>query len=289
MARTLTASVTSFTSRAAVEMASVVYAHRGEALLVDPGILPDEVEAIADFVAGRGLHVAGVLLTHAHWDHIGATSRWPEAPVLTHRAFPAWFAAVEAEEPLNEARRRTWARFGLPEPTPLPPPAPTSLLDEGDVLLGGAARVLHLPGHLGDAVGVLLPEEGVLACADMLDSVELPLPLQDVDAYLASLDRIEGLLDGLEVVVPGHGPPLPRAQARAQLERDRAYIQAVVAGVEEALRRGDPFELAWPGLERIVRFGRGLPDRDGEHRLNCQEIYAMRAGTRPPPPGGATS
>lgn len=281
MARALTPAITSFSSRAAVEMASVVFEHEGEALLLDPGILPDEVEAIAAFVQARGLHVAGVLLTHAHWDHIGATSRWPDAPVLTHRRFPAWLAAVEAEEPLNEARRRTWAQFGLPAPAEIPLPAPTALLDEGAELLGGAARALHLPGHLGDAVGLLFPAEGVLACADMLDSVELPLPLQDVDAYLASLTRIEGLLDLLDHVVPGHGPPLDRAAARAQLGRDRDYVGAVLAGVEDALRRGRPFDAAWPELAALPHFGKGDPARDGEHRLVCAEVHAQRAGERP--------
>ena len=60
-----------------------------EALLVDPG---DEPGRILDAVAD--LHVTGILLTHAHFDHVLAVREVAEAlgaPVLAHAGdAPVW-------------------------------------------------------------------------------------------------------------------------------------------------------------------------------------------------------
>ena len=56
-----------------------------DAWVVDPGA--DE-EAIVKAAEAEGAKIAGVLLTHAHFDHIGAIpgikARFPEAPVYVH-------------------------------------------------------------------------------------------------------------------------------------------------------------------------------------------------------------
>ncbi len=57
--------------------------HRGgrDAVVVDPG----DAAPVLDAFGERGLDLAGVLLTHHHWDHAGGVpdllERWPDAPV----------------------------------------------------------------------------------------------------------------------------------------------------------------------------------------------------------------
>jgi hypothetical protein len=48
-----------------------------------------------------------------------------------------------------------------------------------------------------------------------------------VGAYLATLDRLEPLVEGATWVVPGHSAPIDPAQAAAVLREDRAYLEAL--------------------------------------------------------------
>jgi glyoxylase-like metal-dependent hydrolase (beta-lactamase superfamily II) len=60
-----------------------------DCLVVDPGLDP---EPLLDLLADEGLCPAGILLTHAHLDHIGGcralVERWP-VPLLVHPRRPA--------------------------------------------------------------------------------------------------------------------------------------------------------------------------------------------------------
>ena len=42
----------------------------GEACAIDPGLLPQEIDAISGFIEERGAALATIALTHAHWDHV---------------------------------------------------------------------------------------------------------------------------------------------------------------------------------------------------------------------------
>jgi glyoxylase-like metal-dependent hydrolase (beta-lactamase superfamily II) len=46
-------------------------------------------------------------------------------------------------------------------------------------------------------------------------------------AYLATLDRLEPLVEQADHVVPGHGEPIDGTRAAAILREDRAYVQAL--------------------------------------------------------------
>lgn len=260
-----------FESRAAAQMNSVAVRVGRGAILVDPGILPDELARIDAWLAAEGRTVDLVVLTHCHWDHVAGAGRFG-APGAAHPAFPAWLRAVEAEEPAQEGLQRAYDREGLGRAPPVRVPPASVLLADGEALYD--LRALHLPGHTGDGVGLV--GRGVLVCGDILDSLELPLPLHDVDVYLASLARIAALLDDVGGVVPGHGPPLSRGQARARLEEEHRYLTTlrVVAGL--AVERG--FGPDWPAFQVMDWPGKGHPDRDAEHRLVATEVWKMVAG-----------
>ena len=97
------------------EVNCTILAVEGKAWIVDPG---SEATRIAALVAKAGLEPGGVLLTHAHFDHIGALPelqrRWPSLPVYVHPAdaqvishpfnqFPPDYPAVPMPENVRPA------------------------------------------------------------------------------------------------------------------------------------------------------------------------------------------
>ena len=268
------ARVNVFVSRAVVSMTSGLVVDGDEALLVDPGVLPDELARLSRAVMAAGAEVRTIFLTHHHWDHVFATGRWPAATTVAHARFEACLEAAGGAAPVHDAVRETYRAHGFPMPVPPAMPAPGRRLAEGAEVnvgrLGG--RVLHLPGHAPDAVGLLLPELKVLFSGDMLDPVELPLPEHDVELYLRSLDRIGGLVTRGEVarVVPGHGFVLESPERiAAQVARDRHYVEVLGRTAAEAARAKEDLPAAWGRFARLNYLGKGEPPRDAEHRGNA--------------------
>jgi glyoxylase-like metal-dependent hydrolase (beta-lactamase superfamily II) len=96
--------------------------------------------------------------------------------------------------------------------------------------LGEQELELHpSDGHTADGMAVWIPWARVLACGDYLSPVELPMlsPGGSRSAYLATLARLEPLVEQAEHVVPGHGAVLDGARAAAILREDRAYLEGL--------------------------------------------------------------
>ncbi|NJK44439.1 MAG: MBL fold metallo-hydrolase [Pleurocapsa sp. SU_196_0] len=113
----------------------LIRASSGEAVLVDPG---DDAPDILELVNRTNSRVLGVLLTHAHFDHVGAVQpvrETLEIPVYLHRE--AWSQYSQASSAA--------ARWNLPFVQPAPPDLE---LPEGAFSLGTLAfRNLFTPGH----------------------------------------------------------------------------------------------------------------------------------------------
>lgn len=213
---------------------TIVVDDDGAALVVDPGVTPVELAALAAEVRERGWRVEAGWATHAHWDHLlwhpdlGNGPRWarPGTVVVTngHRddLTTAW--AAEVGEPGADLRER-FARL-----TPLP--AGCTDVPGSPVRAGVLGHEAHSPGH----AGLYLPGPRVLLAGDMLSDVEVPLldleaadPLGD---YGAGLDRLAAVVAGgrVDVLVPGHGGVADATQARERVALDRAYLSDLAAG-----------------------------------------------------------
>jgi glyoxylase-like metal-dependent hydrolase (beta-lactamase superfamily II) len=92
------------------------------------------------------------------------------------------------------------------------PVAVTHVLDEGDVIdLGDRAfEVLHLPGHSPGSIGLWDAASGALFSGDAVYDGPLldELDGSDIDAYLATMDRLRAL--PVTVVHAGHEPSFGR-------------------------------------------------------------------------------
>ena len=214
----------------------------GPALLVDAPVLPGEIAATRDLAAADGLAVDRLLATHRHWDHLLGRSAFPAAELLCS---PRTLAHLRAE-PL--ATQRAMAgfddRFYLRRPEALRLDHARAVELPGPLALGNAAvELLPTAGHCDDGLAVWVPWARALVCGDYLSPVELPYleaPDGSLAEYLATLDRLAELVAAADVVIPGHGFPMDRADARVLLDADRRYLLDLAErGGAAAMPRGE--------------------------------------------------
>ncbi|PID90523.1 MAG: MBL fold hydrolase [Bacteroidetes bacterium] len=180
----------------------VLYVPEGDAYLIDVGCRTKrEWAELRDFVDENGLHVVGLLNTHAHLDHMfgieWARRHW-NAPFMLH----------PADNDLVAEAPRMAAAWGVNMP---PVGAPDAALADGQELAigGDVLRVVTTPGHTPGGVCFYLPGMGLLFSGDTLFSRSVgrtDLPGGDYDTLLTGIrDRLLTLPDET-VVLPGHGP-----------------------------------------------------------------------------------
>lgn len=249
-------------------IATAVLPCEGGVLLVDPG--PSScLPALEGGLAGLGLgwpDVRGLLLTHIHLDHAGASGtlarRLPGLPVYVHE-LGAWHLG-KPEKLLASATRlygadmdRLWGEFAA---------VPTDALRplSGDETLAIGGRILdvaYTPGHashhvayhdraertvyVGDTCGVRVAGLGPMPAT--------PPPDVDPAKWEESLQAIEAW-GPLRLFLTHFGPV---DDAPAVLARFRRDLRDAVARARDLIRRGgDDAELerAWSDdLRRVVR------------------------------------
>ncbi len=164
-------------------------------MVIDPG---DEAERILEVVDRLGVTVKYIVNTHGHVDHIGADLELKNrtgAPLCIHRLD----AALLADPGRNLS---SWT-------SPLPPVAPSRLLEEGDVVEVGSLRfeVLHTPGHTPG--GICLSGAGVVFSGDTIFAGSVgrsDFPGGSHATLIRSIKDKLLVLPDETVVYPGHGP-----------------------------------------------------------------------------------
>ena len=164
----------------------------GKAWIVDPGQEPDR---IIDTLAKKGLEPAAVLLTHAHFDHIGAIpgllGKFPDLPVFVHEKDAPMFG-----HPLNQLP---------PEYPSFAKPKSIANLNSLDSLEG--LEILETPGHTPGGVCYYFPKDKLLLSGDTLFAGSVgrtDLPGGDMATLMDSLRKLTDLPDDT-LVIPGHG------------------------------------------------------------------------------------
>jgi glyoxylase-like metal-dependent hydrolase (beta-lactamase superfamily II) len=200
----------------------------GEAFCVDSPVLPDELDVLPALADQAQFAVVGLLATHADWDHLLARYAFPEAPLGCAETTAA--RLINAPGAAQRELRAFDERFYVERPGPLSLPGAQSLPVPGTVEIGNRALELQpADGHTEDGMAVWVPWARVLVCGDYLSPVEIPMLSAggSASAYLATLARLEPLVEQAEHVVPGHGGPIDGVRAAAILREDRAYLEAL--------------------------------------------------------------
>ena len=199
-----------------------------EAFVVDSPVFPEELEVLPAVLQQAGFGFSGLLVTHGDWDHLLGRYAFPEAPLAA--------AESTALRMRNDPGRtqRLMREFDednyVERPAPLSLPGAQALPVPGHVGIGEEELELHpADGHTADGMAVWIPWASVLVCGDYLSPVEIPMlsPGGSRDAYLATLARLEPLVEQAEHVVPGHGAVLDGARAAAILREDVTYLKGL--------------------------------------------------------------
>ncbi|GAA4707636.1 MBL fold metallo-hydrolase [Phytohabitans rumicis] len=215
---------------------TVVVRGRAGVLLIDPGITGDEMACLANDLSDSGQTVVAGFSTHPDWDHVLWHAKLGEAP-----RYGTARCAADMRDLLSNADWKALAAEGLP-----PEIAEEIPLDLFGLIAGLPAEATQIPwdgpkvriiehqAHAHGHAALLIEERRVLVGGDMLSDVLIPMldlsaadPIED---YLAALRLLDGVADDVDVFIPGHGSAGGADQLRAQIDQDRAYVQALRDG-----------------------------------------------------------
>ena len=167
-----------------------------KALIVDPG---EEAPKLLNAIDELGVELEGILLTHTHFDHVGAV-----APVAKATGAEVWVPEIEKPVLADIMSFVPWPGFG-----------PYESYDAEHTLAGGERLelagfeidVIFTPGHSPGHVTFSIPDEQVVFSGDVLFQGSVgrtDLPGGD---WPTLLESIRGLVDSLPAettVYPGH-------------------------------------------------------------------------------------
>ncbi|HEY3829943.1 MAG TPA: MBL fold metallo-hydrolase [Solirubrobacteraceae bacterium] len=195
-----------FTVGPVQENAYVVRAEAGSrrALLVDPG---DEPQRLQEALQALDVEVEAILITHCHFDHIGAV-----APLARATGAPVYCPQIEAPL-LRDIMAWTPPGFG-----PFENWEPEQTLTGGErlKLAGIDIEVLftpgHSPGHLTYAIAAAVGEETPLSASALLSGDVLfqgsvgrtDLPGGDWSVLERSIGTLVERFAGETTIYPGH-------------------------------------------------------------------------------------
>ncbi|MCK4857069.1 MAG: MBL fold metallo-hydrolase [candidate division Zixibacteria bacterium] len=167
----------------------------GEVIVVDPG---DEAERIRGAVAECRARVTAIVLTHGHYDHLGAVKEIKETyscQIMIHEAEAQ--TLVDPQENLS-----------IFSGDSIICPAADRLLKEGDTITVGklSLEVLHVPGHSPGSI--CLKYENLLIAGDLLFLTSIgrtDLPGGSFPKLEESIQTKIYTLPDDTLIFPGHG------------------------------------------------------------------------------------
>lgn len=173
-----------------------------EAIVIDPA---DNGDKIANALERNGFQVAGVLLTHGHFDHIMGCEALLDA-VNANAAEPVKVYANEAEKELLQDACLNLSK-SMQEPCTLE--ADVYVKDGDEITIAGmTCKVISTPGHTTGGTCYYFEEGGFVVCGDTLfaESVgRTDFPTGSMSTLVRSIKEKLFILPEETLAYPGHG------------------------------------------------------------------------------------
>jgi len=237
-------------------VASYLIVGRDRAVLLDAGMGVAPLRPLVESLTDKPLTV---LLSHAHFDHIGGAHEFAgRAPILIHE-----IDAPALRKGLGPESLTLWYRPELlsgplpagfdPDAATIPGVEPTALLRGGETIdLGDRVlEVLSCPGHAPGLVALLDRERRALFSTDVAYAGALYAHMahSDLAAYRETLARLAGLTPALDRLYPSHDERPIRA---SYLPRMAEAIDAVASGRPPDEVRADAAVHEFDGFSVLV-------------------------------------
>ncbi|GGC91655.1 hydroxyacylglutathione hydrolase [Thalassobacillus devorans] len=169
-----------------------------DCLIVDPG---GDSRQLIDYLTKRHLKPVAIVLTHAHFDHIGAVDEVRDQfniPVYVHKEEADWLSDPQLNGSAFFQMGSVAARRA------------ERMIETGEREIDSFKfEVRHTPGHSPGSVSLVFEEEGFVIAGDALFQRGIgrtDLPGGDMNTLLNSIkNQLFTLPEGLKVY-PGHGP-----------------------------------------------------------------------------------
>ncbi len=251
---------------------------KGAVGVIDPG--PDNpvhIEALGRALAGE--RVTHIFVTHRHLDHSPAAR-----PLAAATGAKIYASGIAPRFSVDDFVAEEGDDLGF---------KPDIVVRDGDVFSGldWTLEALFTPGHTSDHMCLALREENALFSGDHImgwSTTVVSPPDGDMDAYLASLDKVQAR--NFATLWPTHGPPV--TEVRAFIDAYRAHRMDREAQIIARLQAGqtrikDMVPVIYADIDtrlypaaahsvlahmiRLVKLGRvrtaGAPGLDGEYTL----------------------
>src|SRR5437764_4821717 len=178
-----------------------------EARIVDPG---DEAPKLLNAIEELGVELKGILLTHTHFDHVGAV-----APVAKATGAEVWVPEIEKPVLADIMSFVPWPGFG-----PFESYEAEHTLRGGETLTmaGFDIDVIFTPGHSPGHVTFSIADEQAVFSGDVLFQGSVgrtDLPGGDWPTLLGSISSLVDSLPPDTTVYPGHMGVTSLGAARA--------------------------------------------------------------------------
>jgi len=263
---------------------SIGLVHGGEALVVDPGLTPGEIDTLAGSLDAP---VGQVVLTHSHHDHIRGWQRFRGASVVMPRV--AADKRPEARKRILAAKQWLDGRLEVEDPDFAYPAADRTFEKSSSLHVGELGVELRfLPGHSDCTSIVWIPELRTVLSADYLVEPGLPYCRWRAREFEEACATLQAFCEENDVqrVVPSHNDWLHGGDSiRAAIGRERRYFELLRAAICEARDEGLPREQAeklgvaavrgWRSAEGQDVGRRERQDDDNAGRV-AEEEYAAR-------------